>query len=153
MYPGAFGGKLGVLRRFGRWGLGVEGFGFLPNTLTQGSSQARIGQFLAGATVQLYQPIAPTFSVFESAVSGLYSLNVSGEDSAVPINNRQPHALLGQSSVGLGISWMPAAKVGLTMRTILLVPWALVDVSIASAVAPRVVAPTALSEFGIQFAP
>ena len=151
LYSPNLGGKLGVLRRWGPWGLGVEGFGFVPNTLTSGSSQAQVRQFLAGATVQFYQPITPAFSILESAGSGLYGVYVSGEDAVAP-KNKQPHLLIGYSSVGLGITWMPAAKVGLTMRTILLVPWALVDVRIGSEVAPRVVAPTALGELGVQLA-
>lgn len=133
--PLSTGATVAVVRALRDWELGAEATLFAGDTLTPTDASAvprtaSFHQFYAGPVVRYSQGMASNLSWFGSASSGLYLASVAGSDPGHPSLNRRERTLIGYSTLGVGLLWMPSAALGLSLSTHLFTPWQPLDIRV-----------------------
>ena len=147
--PGA---ELGIYRQQRHWGASINGSTFLPLTFTRAAGQARLSQWMLGASFQLFQPLPRTaFTVYESLGSGIYRLDVNGTGTR-PQNSRQSSSTFGYTSLGLGLIVALGDRTGLAIGFGVLLPWKPADIAIQDEVVASLSFPVLLCDLGLRLA-
>ena len=147
--PGA---ELGIYRQQRHWGASIGGSTFLPLTFTRAAGQARLSQWMLGASFQLFQPLPRTaFTVYESLGSGIYRLDVNGTGTR-PQNSRQSSSTFGYTSLGLGLIVALGDRTGLALGFGVLLPWKQADIVIQDEVVAGLSFPMLLGDLGLRLA-
>jgi hypothetical protein len=149
--PLAPGGELGIYRQQKRWGASLEGLVFLPVKSVRLTDEARIGQWMVGGSIQLFQPLLGNLTLFESVAIGLYRLDVSGV-SKNPQNERQPSSTFGYTGLGLGAISALNDETGLALRLTVVGPWRNTDIVIRDGVVASVAFPVLIGDLSLRLA-
>jgi hypothetical protein len=153
-YPLSVGGRVSIVRRLGRWRLGIEGLLFVPTTVTSDIRSATLDQFQIGAVVQGYQPLTRELSLYGTVSGGIYAIYLTGTAVGSDKSAREDYAVIGYNSAGLGLEWAPEASISVNFGASLVAPWQDVDAKIEASGVPfaRVAAPLFLQHLGVQIA-
>ena len=151
--PTALGSELSIYRKNKYWGASLEGSVYLPVTVnrTQWQAEAQLTQFAFGGSLQFFQPMGSTMTLFESVGSGGWHLGVKGR-TAQPLPPREASSIYAYTYVGLGLMAALSDRTALAFRFSVLAPWQQTDIVIRGEVVASAAIPAVIGDLGLRLA-
>jgi hypothetical protein len=157
--PIALGSEIGLYRKSQYWGASLEGSVYLPATISRSrwQAEAQLTQLALGGSVQCFQPLGNTITLFESVGSGVWHLGVRGATnvrgtSTLNLTGNQKSSTYAYTYVGVGLLAAITDRTSLAFRFNVLAPWKHVDIVIYDQVVASVAIPALIGDLGLRLA-
>ena len=157
--PIALGSELSFYRKSKYWGASLEGSVYLPATVSRSrwQAEAQLTQMALGGSVQLFQPLGNTITLFESVGSGVWHLGVRGATnvrgtSTLNLTGYQRSSTYAYTYLGLGLLAAISDRTSLALRFNVLAPWKQTDIVIHDEVVASVAIPALIGDLGLRLA-